>query len=72
MFRKWIIGKNVIWICIKLFLRYVVGILEKELILLSIKDIEIIKEVLDIVKKDLKVFIIDVKDIEWFVIWLIV
>lgn len=50
MFRKWIIGKNVIWICIKLFLRYVVGILEKELILLSIKDIEIIKEVLDIVK----------------------
>lgn len=39
-----------IGICIKFFLRYVVGILEKELILLSIKDVEIIKEVLDIVK----------------------
>lgn len=70
MFRKWITGKNVIWTCIKLFLRYVAGILEKELISLSIKDIETIKEVPDIVKKDLKASITDAKDTERFVIWL--
>lgn len=51
-------------------MRYVAGILEKELISLSIKDIETIKEVPDIVKKDLKASITDAKDTERFVIWL--
>lgn len=70
MFIKWITGKNMIWTCIKLSLCYVAGILEKELISLSIKDIETIKEVPDIVKKDLKASITDAKDTERFVIWL--
>lgn len=70
MFRKWITGKNLIWTCIKLSLCYVAGILEKELISLSIKDVETIKGVPDIVKKDLKASITDAKDTERFVIWL--
>lgn len=51
-------------------MRYVAGILEKELISLSIKDVETIKEVPDIVKQDLKASITDAKDTERFVIWL--
>lgn len=46
------------------------GILEKELISLSIKDIETIKEVPDTLKQDLKAFITNAKDTERFVIWL--
>lgn len=44
--------------------------MEKELISLSIKDIETIKEVPDTLKQDLKAFITNAKDTERFVIWL--
>lgn len=51
-------------------MRYVAGILEKELISLSIKDIETIKEVPDIVKQDLTASITDARKTERFVTWL--